>query len=70
MGTASQIHTIGSIARQCGVAVHRVEYILRTRRIDPVGRAASVRLFDEEAVEQIASELRRIDADRATGAAL
>ena len=61
---APSLPTIGEIARRTGEPLHRVEYIIRSRNIQPTGRAGNLRVFTEADVEHIASELRRIDADR------
>ncbi|UCC31271.1 MAG: hypothetical protein JSU86_03145 [Phycisphaerales bacterium] len=58
--------TVGEIARRTGYAVHRVEYVIRSRNIRASSRAGNARVFTEADVEQIASELRRIDAEKAT----
>jgi hypothetical protein len=57
--------TVGQIAKQLGVDTHRVAYVIRSRRIQPCGRAGIFRVFDDPAVARIASELRRIQ--QATG---
>ena len=59
--------TIGEIARRLGVPVHRVEYVIRTRNLRPVARAGNLRVFSEADVAYVASELRRMDTDRAGG---
>ena len=56
--------TAGQIARQLNAPLHRVEYILRTREVRPIGRAGNIRVFAEADVEYIRAELRRIDAER------
>lgn len=56
--------TVGQVAKQLGVDTHRVAYVIRSRRIQPFGRAGNFRVFDEAAVHRIASELHRIAADR------
>ena len=56
--------TIGEIARRLGVPTHRVEYVIRARAIRPCGRAGNARVFDEEAIESIRSEIDRIDSGR------
>jgi DNA-binding transcriptional MerR regulator len=61
------IHTVGTLARLCGVPVHAVEYVIRTRGIAPVGRAGNARLYDEAAARWVASELQRIADDRRGG---
>ena len=37
--------TIGRIARRLQVPMHRVDYAIRTRRIRPVARAGTLRVF-------------------------
>ena len=59
--------TIGEIARRLGEPIHRIEYVIRARRISPCGWAGNARVFPEEAVDAIALELQRIDAGRAGG---
>jgi hypothetical protein len=61
--------TIGSIARQLSAPIHRVEYVIKSRHIQPVSRAGSLRIFDEDAVERVAVAIREIDARRTGGAA-
>ena len=64
MHTPTPLPTVGIIALRLDVPLHRVEYILRTRRILPTHRAGNARVYSESDVQYIASELRRIDADR------
>jgi hypothetical protein len=56
--------TVGEISRRIGYPVHRVEYVIRTRDVKPIGRAGTARIFSDSDVQYIASELRRIDAER------
>ncbi len=56
--------TVGEIARRLAVSIHRIEYIIRTRNIQPSGWAGNARIFTEVDVDRIASELRRIDAEK------
>jgi hypothetical protein len=53
--------TIGEIARRLGAPTHRIEYIIRARRIKPYGRAGNARVFDETSVAVIDAELKRIE---------
>ena len=59
--TAPPLPTVGEIARRLGQPVHRIEYVIRSRRIRPEGRAGGLRVFSEQAVEQISSALAAID---------
>jgi len=54
--------TVGEIARRLGQAVHRVEYVIRSRSIQPAGRAGHIRIFSEADVARIAYELHAIEA--------
>ena len=56
--------TVGEIARRCEATFHQVDYVIRTRRIEPAGMAGNSRVFTEADVAHIASELKRIAADR------
>jgi DNA-binding transcriptional MerR regulator len=59
-----QLPTVGEIARRLGVEVHRVEYVIRTRRVTPAGRAGNALVYTDQDVERIASELNRIARER------
>lgn len=56
--------TIGEIARRVKQPIWRVEYIIRDRRIRPIGRAGNARVFTDSDVAYISSELSRIDAEK------
>lgn len=62
---APPLPTVGWIAAALGVPVHRVNYILRTRRIEPTATAGGTRLFDQAAVARVRHEINRLDARRA-----
>jgi hypothetical protein len=59
--------TIGEIARRLGEPVHRIEYVVRSRDIQPASWAGNARIFSEADVDFIRSELRRIDEERDGG---
>lgn len=48
--------TIGEIARRLDWPVHRVDYFLRSRRIEPKARAGILRIFGEDVIERLRSE--------------
>lgn len=56
------VPTVGEIARRLGESLHRIEYVIRSRNIQPVSRAGNVRIFTESDVVLIGDELREIDA--------
>jgi hypothetical protein len=62
------VPTVEEIARRLGQPVHRVEYVIRSRRLRPASRAGIARVFAEADVERIAAILREIDS-RKGGAA-
>ena len=64
-----QLNTPASIAKQLGVELHRVEYIIASRGVEPAGWAGHCRIFSEQSVEFIAAELRKIDAERSSAEA-
>lgn len=60
-----QLRTPGVLAALLGVPLHRVEYVLRTRRhIRPAARAGRLRLYDSQALAMLRHELKAIDARR------
>jgi len=56
--------TVGVIARRLNAPLHRIEYVIASRGITPIGRAGQAYVYNEAAAQRIASELNRIDADR------
>ncbi len=60
--------TPGVIARRFGEPLHRVLYVIQSRKIVPCGRVGIYRVFSEADVRRIGDELRRI-ALRKGGAA-
>lgn len=63
-GPCPRLATVGEIARRLGRPTHRIEYLIRTRRIAPRARVANLRVFGPAEVDYLASELRRIEAER------
>lgn len=64
--TKSSVLTVGVMADRLGVARHRVEYIIRSRGIEPLHWAGNARIFSEANLEYIASELARMDDEVAS----
>lgn len=61
--TIAKLRTLGVLAADLDVPLHRVQYILQTRgHIKPSARAGRLRLYDHEAVALIRHELNAIDA--------
>ena len=60
-----QALTVGVLASECGCAIHQIEYLIRSRQIEPIQRAGNLRVFAPEVVDVLKSELDKIDARRA-----
>jgi hypothetical protein len=58
------LDTTGRIAGKLGVPLHRVTYIIKSRRLKPAALAGRLRLYDRESVAVIRHELNAIDARR------
>lgn len=65
-----KLRTPGVLAADLGEPLHRVLYVLRTRRhIRPTASAGRLRLYDRDALAMLRHELNAIDARRANGGA-
>lgn len=64
MAQPESLLTVGEIARRLDQEIHRIEYVIRSRNIRPVGWAGHARVFRDADLDHIASELRRIAEDR------
>ena len=53
--------TVGRLAELLGVPIHRIEYILRSRNIQPCARAGILRLFDLNAKYAVQRTLQSIE---------
>jgi hypothetical protein len=58
--------TVTQLAEHLGEPLHRVQYVLRSRDIEPRVRVAGCRLFGREQVQPIADELAKTAARRTT----
>ena len=56
--------TIGEIARRLNVPIHRVEYTVRSRNIQPISTAGNLRIFDVAAIDHVAAILLEMDKKR------
>jgi hypothetical protein len=64
MKQSQSLLTVGEIARRLEIQVHRVEYIIKSRKVQPIGWAGHARVFSSASYMHIESELRRMEADR------
>jgi hypothetical protein len=65
--TAQSLVTTGDLAKRHGVDRDRIDYVVKTRRIEPAAMAGHFRLFDEPAQSVIANELAAIRDKRSGG---
>jgi hypothetical protein len=61
---ATPMPTIGVIAERLNEPWHRIQYVIRSRRIKPTGVAGNARVFSEADIAYIAAEIRRINEGR------
>lgn len=60
----NEFWTVSRIASRLGVDRHRVEYVIESRGIAPIGRAGIARVYSDVDVNRIVSEVQRIDTRR------
>ena len=53
--------TVGEVAERLGIKIHRAEYLLRSRNVQPAGMAGRYRLFDESAIQRLQKELKKAE---------
>lgn len=64
-GSVPKMRTAGVLAADLKVPLHRIQYLLRTRRhIRPAASAGRLRLYDRAALAMLRHELNAIDARR------
>ena len=59
--------TVGEIARRLGCPIHKIEYLIRSRNIQPIQRAGNLRVFSEKDFRRIGSEIKRAGKDHGHG---
>jgi hypothetical protein len=57
--------TVGAIARELGEPIHRVQYAIRTRDIEPEAMAGHIRVFAPDTIDRVADILCDIDRQAA-----
>jgi hypothetical protein len=65
METSPQVVSLGDISRRLGKPIHRIDYVVRSRNIVPALIVGGRHFYNEAAVQHIASEIRRIEAEKA-----
>jgi DNA-binding transcriptional MerR regulator len=61
----AELATVGTLAREFGVAVHQIEYAIKKLELRPAGRAANYAVYSDDDVARIGQELARIKEARA-----
>ena len=65
---SENLWTVARIANHLNVPRHRVEYVIDTRGVAPIGRAGIARVFDQSVIPIIEKSLQDIEANRIGGA--
>lgn len=68
MNGKMSVFSVGEVARRLGVALHQVDYVLKSRGIEPTAIAGGRRLYGEDEVGMIADALRIVDQFKKGGA--
>ena len=53
----TKLLTVGEIAKQLNCPIHKVLYLIQSRQIKPFQRAGCLRIFGEDVVDMLRSEL-------------
>lgn len=67
MSNLPRQNTVGAIAEAANQPVHRIEYLIDARKIEPIARAGNCRVFSDSDTAYLISEARRIVRDRESG---
>ena len=59
--------TVGEIARRLECPVHRIQYLVAARGIEPVERAGNLRIFSVETLNALRAELKHRKQASAVG---
>ena len=51
--------TVGEIAKRLDCPIHKVEYLISSRNINPVERAGNLRIFANDVVEILRDEIKQ-----------
>lgn len=54
--------TVGEIARLTNQSIHRIEYLIRSRNIQPLQRAGNLRVFSGADLAALKTEIEMIDS--------
>ena len=60
MTTETKALTLGVIAKELDCPIHKIEYLIRARRIEPVQRAGNLRVFSPSVLDVLRRELDAI----------
>jgi hypothetical protein len=63
-GKLAMLATVGEIARRFDVPIHRIEFVIRTREIQAIGRAGHAWVYGETGVQAIGRALQEIEDRR------
>ena len=49
--------TLGELAKRLGCEIHQAQYLVASRKIQPIQRAGNLRIFSEDVVKRLKAEL-------------
>lgn len=61
--TLPALLTVGELAKRLDVPIHRVEYLIRSRNLQPAQRAGNNRVFTESDLQYLAGIINRAAED-------
>lgn len=57
MGVSMNLKTVANIAKENGVPLHRIDYLIHRLAVRPAQRVGNVRLYEDEGVARITAAL-------------
>lgn len=54
----TKLLTVGLIAKQLNLPIHKVLYLITSRNIRPIQRAGSLRVFSEDTIDILRAEMK------------
>ncbi len=59
-----RLWTVGVIARELGVQLHQIEYVIRSRKYRPIGKAGVANVYSEEQVRRMKKDLEEMEKEK------
>ena len=59
-----QYYSSGGIARELGLPIHRVDYVIQSRRLKPSIVVGGRKLYVRQVLDRVNAEIQQIDSER------